>query len=169
MSGNIRTPTFILDDTVTPSYNDIEIDLLRQALSAFPSGVNSSRNQESAEYRAAVRLERAGLLEADSKYSTFDSSGPIYMGLNITEFGRENLANAESNGNGDAERTTYVNVILVVLDNPTVQLGPEDMERIRTAVQQAPLARLREVVGWLGTVVTLADFGVKLVATFIGT
>ena len=91
------------------------------------------------------------------------------MDLNITEFGREELANVESNGNGDAERTTYINVILVVLDNPKVQLGPEDVERIKAAVQQAPLTRLREVVGWLGTVVTLADFGLKLVATFIGT
>ena len=153
-------------DTTMPSYNDIEIGLLRDALSAFPSGIDSPEDHESAEYRAVVRLERAGLLEAANKWAESGKSGEIYTGLNITEFGRAELANVDSDGNGDAERTAYVNVIFIILDNPKVQLSPDDVQRIKAAVQDAPLARLREVIGWFGTVATLTDFSIKLMTAF---
>ena len=153
-------------DTTMPSYNNVEMGLLRDALSAFPSGINSPNDHESAEYRAIARLVRATLLEPLAEHREHGVRGPIYRGLNITELGRDELANAESNGNGEAERTAYVNVIFIILNNPKVQLSPDDVRRIKTDVQDAPLARLREVIGWLGTVTTLADFGAKLMAAF---
>ena len=149
-----------------PSYNDIEIGLLRDALSAFPLGIDSPGDQASIEYKSIVRLVQAGLLETEHVETYVTDSGPRYFGLNITELGRDELANAEPNGNGDAERTAYVNVIFIILDNPKVQLSPDDVQRIKAAVQDAPLARLREVIGWFGTVATLTDFSIKLMTAF---
>lgn len=146
------------------TFNDIEIGLLQQACSAAPHGIPGARDHDSAEYAALVRLLKAGLLEAEDTRTTYRGvKGPDYDGVNITEQGRAVLDDHESSG----ERTAYVNVILIVLANPKVQLQSEDVERIKAAVQRAPLAKLREVVGWFGTVVTLADFGTKLVAAFL--
>ena len=149
------------------AFNDIEIGLLQEARSAFPDGIASDRDQNTAEYRALVRLIKAGLLEPEDVRQTYRGvKHPDYDGVNITEAGREELDSYESAG--DAERAAYVNVILIVLKNPKVQLDPADVERIKVAVRDAPLSKLRDVVGFLGTVATLGELGVKLVAFFLG-
>ena len=78
------------------TYSDIELDMLRQAYAAFPTGVDSPHNQDSAEYKAIVRLERDGLLEARAKWYEH-GAGQKYAGLNITALGRIVLADVESN------------------------------------------------------------------------
>ena len=149
------------------AFNDIEIGLLQEARSAFPDGIASDRDQNTAEYRALVRLIKAGLLEPEDVRQTYRGvKHPDYHGVNITEAGREELDSDESAG--DAERAAYVNVILIVLKNPKVQLDPADVDRIKVAVRDAPLSKLRDVVGFLGTVATLGELGVKLVASFLG-
>ena len=51
--------------------------------------------------------------------------------------------------------------------NSSVQQPPEDVERLKAAVQVAPMDKLCEVIGWLGTAVTISDFGIRLIKAFL--
>lgn len=68
----------------------------------------------------------------------------------------------------DAERSVYIKVIFVILENPSIQQSPEDIGKVKAAVQDAPLSQLKEVVGWLRTVSNVAELGRLLVQFFGG-
>ena len=92
-----------------------------------------------------------------------------YRDCKITEAGREALAVAEGDGAGGVERVVYVKVILVLIDGgKALQLSAEDIERIKEAVRLSPLAKLREIVASIGTLIDLTKLGALLAKAFLG-
>ena len=66
------------------------------------------------------------------------------------------------------ERVVYVEIILIILENPKLQLSKEDIENIRSAVRSAPLSKLKEVVGWLANIKGIAELASKLLQLLVG-
>ncbi len=146
------------------SFTKVELDVLRKAM-ANPRAYSPESHQELV---AVDRLYNGGFVDSGSKPRMhYGSRLPHYAALYITEAGREALAEVEGDKGGGVERQVYVEVIFVLIDNPAVQQSPEDAERLKAAVQVAPMDKLREVIGWLGTAVTMSDFGIRLIKAFL--
>ena len=72
-------------------YGEEELSILQQALVAFPNGIDSPADPESADYAAFVRLYQAGLINSTAKPSQFRGTPPRYRTCTITEAGRDVL------------------------------------------------------------------------------
>ena len=66
------------------------------------------------------------------------------------------------------ERTVYIEMIFVILDNPKVEQSLEGKkEEIKAAIQSAPLNKLREVMFWLRSISAVTELVPKFLQ-FIG-
>ena len=144
--------------------NETELALLRKAVADYPRGMKSPNQDD--EYKAMHRLIDAGAMEAERQHHYYGRAGPVFVNVRITEYGREALAQAEGDETGGVERTVYVKVVLALADNPKAQLPPDELERVKKAIPEAPMSKLREAVAWLGTFTSLAQLGAFLIKLF---
>lgn len=64
------------------------------------------------------------------------------------------------------ERAVYIEVIFIILENPKVQMSPEQIEEIKAGVKDAPLDKLREAVGLLRTASRIDEIALWLQELF---
>lgn len=63
-------------------------------------------------------------------------------------------------------REVHITIIFHLIDNPAFQASEEDRKKYKRNVRGATLEQLRGIVGWLGTVKTISDFGRMFVDVF---